>query len=284
MIYKGIELELPKGKPHLTTSRAFDLIRKETSTRNMDWNDVLCEIPWGRLKDICPDLYKEACCLFSLLKMDYQVCNGGIGQYFYNKYHEAWEPRNENDGELFDFEQQKVTFSDYVELALTIFPNRSAENLALEKACKAFALVEFEENAEFSETIECEEDEYIMDEETGEEIENPDYFEPYEESYYEDTIHNGDSFEAVFFDANDYLEEIFEIQSQVLCKQLARELGQHFSSNPKLVGKITEILPESAFRKPSLSSQIQNADGKAAAAAGVKSPEKEAFHNFIDTL
>lgn len=276
MLYEGIELEMPKGKPSLSHSRSLDIIRGESSTQNMEWNDVLSNIPWGRLKEVTPDLYKDACCLFSMMQMDYQICNGGIDQYFLNRYNEGFDPRNPDDGELYDFDEQKCTFSDYVKFAQEVFPDREAENQALLRACKAFQELDFEEDAEIFETVYCYEEEYIYDEDLDEEVPNPDYFEPYDEVYHEDVIHNDNGFDNIFYAANDYLEEIFELHAQLYCKQLVLELNKAHNIEPALLHTILDNMPASAFRKPSLDQQIQMAESKVAAGSSGMANEIEA--------
>ena len=280
MLYKGIELEIPKEKPSLTHSRSLDIITGKPSTQNMDWSGILSDIPWGRLKEALPDLYKDVCCLFTMMQMDYQICNGGIDQYFLNRYNEGFQPKDPSEGELYDFDEQKNTFSDYVKFAQEVFPERKAENQALLKACEAFQALEFEEDAECIDTIYCDEDEYIYDEDLDDDVPNPDYFEPYEEVYHEDVIHNDNGFDNIFYDANEYLEEIFEIHSQLYCKQLVIELNKPNDLDPVFVHAIMDGMPASALRKPSLDQLIQNAEEKAVVGSSGKGNEIETAHNF----
>lgn len=253
MMYAGIELDLPKGKVALTHSRALDIIQGESSTQNMDWTDKLACLPWSRLKDDYFQGWDNACRLFSLMHMDYQVCNGGIVQYFFNRYHEEREPYSEDDVALYAIDEQKRDFQQLVKFAREIFPDRTEENNALTKAADAFEKLEFEENCRMEETVYCDEDEYIIDDETGEEIPNPDYFEPYDDYYYEDVIYGDDGFDKTFYAANDYLEELFELKAQFYCKLFARDLEKHAAEHPSLTLAVREILPEEAYKGVTLS-------------------------------
>lgn len=127
------------------------------------------------------------------------ACNGGIEQYFFNGYHEERSSFTDNDVELYDIDVQKEEFKEIVQFAKDFFPERVDENMALSRACDVFQALIFEADAEVSEMITCDEDEYIMDEETGELVDNPDYFEPYEEFYCEDIIHGDDGFDEIFY-------------------------------------------------------------------------------------
>lgn len=285
MEYKGIELELAGGKPSLTHSVAMDMIRGESSTQNMDWTSILGQLPWGQLKEDYFDSFDHACRIFSLLKMDYQVCNGGIEQYFYNRYNEPREPHSENDVELYGIEDQKRDFLELVSFAKELFPERVKDNDALAAAAQAFQKLSFEENAQVTETIYCDEDEYLFDPETGTETKNPDYYEPYEETVYEDVICGGEGFNELFYEASDYMDELLELQAQFHGKRFAQEFENHAQEHPELASIVRGIIPapaESAqtkdVLKPSLSDQI-----KAATSRGMESSPMSEHHEKAST-
>ena len=247
MLYQGIELTLPKGKVSLSHSTSLDLILGTSSTQNMDWLDVLGDFPWSLLKEEYYQGYDNVCRLYSLLNLDYQVCNGGIAQYFGNRYHEPRDPHHGDDVALYGIDEQKKEFKRLVSFAREVYPERAEENTKLENTCDAFDQLWFEEEAESFETIYCEEDEYIIDPETGEEVENPEYFEPYEETVYEDIIHGQNGFNNTFYESNDYLEELLELRAQFFCKLFARDLELHAAQHPDLTQKMRGILPPEAY-------------------------------------
>ena len=282
MKYLGIELTPPKGTVAFSHSVFLDMIKGQSSAQNTDWFDVLGNFPWGSLKDQYFQGYDNVCRLYSLVHLDYQVCNGGIEQYFLNGYHEHSSPHHEDDVSLYGIDEQKKDFIRLVSFAKELYPSRTAENEALSRACDAFQAIWIEENAEFYETIECEKDEYIIDPETGDEIENPDYFEPYEETYTEDVIHGAEGFNELFFAASSYLEELLELRAQFYCKTFARDLEKHAPMHPALTQKMREILPASAYEaspdlgsKPSLSALMQDADSRTRSSDAVQVPNIE---------
>lgn len=216
-------------------------------------------LPWGDLKEAHPYAFEHASNIFSLAGMNYQVCNGGIEQYFGNTYNEARKPYHEHDVERYDLDAQKEYFAYLVRFAKDVYPERVAENAALEAACSAFRELWLEKDAENWEDIVCEEDEYIIDDD-GDEIPNPDYFEEYEEMVgQEDVLHGDTGFDDLYYKANDYLEELLELQSQLCCKQLVLEVSKDMNHEEDLMCKLRAVLPESAFPKRSLSEQIQSA-------------------------
>lgn len=129
-LYMGIELEKPKGRVSLTHSISMDAITGKSGTENMDWTEKLGELPWGALKESYFESYEKACKLFSMIHMDYQICNGGIGQYFFNGYHEARTPFSEDDVELYGIDVQKQVFSDLFHFTQVIYPERLQDNVS----------------------------------------------------------------------------------------------------------------------------------------------------------
>lgn len=274
LIYKGIKLDLPAGKVSMSHSRAMDMIRGESSTQNMDWVDTLGGLPWGTLKDVCPDAYVHAGELFSLIHMDYQVCNGGIVQYFYNYYDEERAACHADDVERYGLDDQKRAFLELAQFGRELFPDRQVENEALQRTAEAFQNLYCERDALLYETVSCEEDEYIYDEELGEEVENPDYFEDYEEPYREDVIHGDDNFDGIHYHAIEYIEELFELSAQYQCKALARDIDRYNAEHPEVAKALHEHLPEAAFRKPSFASRLANAASRTDG-AGKAAPQRE---------
>jgi len=262
MKYNNIELELPVERVSLSHSTTYNAVTGKARSENLKWIDALGSLPWSKFNDKHINEYNDACTLLSLLMMDYQVCNGGIDQYFFNGFHEKHNTNAGNDVVLVDIEDQKEGFNKLVSFAKEVFPERIKENEALQIAASAFAELKFEERAFVSETVYCEEDEYIMDEETGEIIKNPDYFSPYEEERYEDVIHGDYDFDETFYSASDYLEELLELQAQYHCKTLIQNVERSKDDNVELIGILKEKIPfafETAAQKHSLDTMIKSA-------------------------
>jgi len=256
MKYKDIELDEPVGTVSMTHSVILDAIRKESTTRNMDYTDKLGELPWDIVNKNFPNLYTHASQLFSLMHMNYQVCNGGVGQYYFNGYHNARPPFTEDDIALVNKDAQAEAFTNLVSFAQAVYPDKNDKNEKLEKASHMFSLLEYEENALDYETIYSDEDEYIYDAETDMDIPNPDYFEPYDEPVYVNRILNEKAFEDAYYEAYDYVEELIELQAQYIYKSLNRELERqstpsmdlkilkemmHNNEDPSLTARITQI-------------------------------------------
>lgn len=275
LIYDGIDLDLPSGKVSLTHSVLLDAIQGQSSTQNMDWTDVLGDLPWGDLKDVCCDEYVQAGTLFSLMHLDYQVCNGGIAQYFFNGYDQERAPYSEHDVERYDLDTQKVAFLDLAKFGQALFPARTEENQALSHAANLFQQLFYERDASVSETVYCDEEPFLFDEELGDYVENPDYFEPYDEEVHEDVIHGDDNFDDIFYRANDYMEELLELHAQYQCKVLARDIDKYADEHPEVAQTLRETLPEAAFRKPSLQTQLGSASTRHAS-SGQISPARGA--------
>lgn len=139
MDYEGIKLEMPAGKVSLSHSHAMDMIMGKSGDQNTNWLDALAQVPWGPVHDSYKDHFDYASKIFSLVSMDYQVCNGGIDQYFFNGYHEEREPFSDNDVERVGIEAQKGFLYDVLSFAKSVFPERAEENNALEQLYDAYA-------------------------------------------------------------------------------------------------------------------------------------------------
>ena len=250
----------------MSHSTYLDLITVQNSTQNMDWTDKLFSLPWGKLKEAFPESYETASRLSSILNMDYQVCNGGIDQYFFNGYHEERPPFSENDVVQTDLDEQKADFEALVAFAKAVFPEREEENVRLSSVCTAFQELWLEEDVPIYETVECEEDEYIIDEETGEEIPNPYYedFEPYEECVgQEDVVRGADlgTFDDNFYEVNDYLEELCELRAQLACKELVRDMSLFATAHESLRTEVSAVLglemPKSSLAEKISAAEVQ---------------------------
>ena len=268
-MYNGIDLRLPDKAPRMTHSVIADLITGNSSTVNTDWLDKLGELPWGKIKSGFPEHYSAACNLYSLLHMEYQVCNGGISQYFFNGYHEGNAAHHEDDVTLYDFEAQKSEFENLVSFAREVYPDRAKDHDALTAACAAFSILSYEEDCPVEETVYCDEDQYIFDEELGEEVENPDYFEPYDDVTYENVIHGEAGFDDTFYKASDFMEELFDVRAQFLCKDLARSVEHRGPEAADLKNILQGIMPE-AFQKPSLSAILDAAEKRTVSGEALK--------------
>lgn len=268
MIYDGIKLSPPVGTVSMSHSIALDIIQGKSGSLNMDYTDKLGELPWGAIQKYCPDSFNEACHLFSLMKMNYQVCNGGIDQYFYNRYHEPRDPYYKDDVALVDKAGQEVAFANLVAFAKAIYPEKADLNAKLALACSEFQRVTYEEDVPTIETIYSDEPEYIEDPDDPDlEIPNPDYEEPYDETVYENVITNQEPFENAHYDVLEYLEEVLELRAQYIFKALDRDLENEAADFPEAYDILSSIRTANA---PSLSARLEEIQARKQDPAGEK--------------
>lgn len=104
MKYKGIELEgLDKKVKLLTCDKAA----------------------------LTPTQFHEVSALSSVINMDYQICNGGIGQYVFNGYHEYRAPYSDDDVAQLDLNQQFIMLCRLVAFGGDVFPGMDKNEAVL---------------------------------------------------------------------------------------------------------------------------------------------------------
>lgn len=120
MQYKGIELEGLDKDVKLAHSRFI-----ETDERT-DWIDKLRSVDKQTLTHI---QFHEVSALNSVINMDYQICNGGLSQYFCNGYDCYRKPCHEQDVEQLDKEAQCDMLVELGTFAREVFPERVVKSL-----------------------------------------------------------------------------------------------------------------------------------------------------------
>lgn len=225
VVYKGIELEgLDKkvGMVHSVVLASMGQDRNE----NTDYLDKILEF---KRADLPQDQFDEINKLYSVVKMNYQICNGGIYQYFGNKFHEHYLSENK-EVELFDKDTQVEMLYKLCEFAGEVFPDKQVENSKLMRMTKFFESLSFEESVPQYGTVYSDEDEEIWDEDLEEWVQNPDYEEPYEDIVdYEDEISTdlvgfyADDFDDEYYQINEYLEAVIEGYAQFVDKSIDKE-------------------------------------------------------------
>ncbi len=122
MKYKGIELEGLDKEVRLAHSRFFD---RDEGT---DWIDKLLTCDKAALT---PTQFHEVSALSSVINMDYQICNGGIGQYVGNGYHEYRAPYSDDDVAQLDKREQDAMLCMLADLGYKVFPESGEKNDAV---------------------------------------------------------------------------------------------------------------------------------------------------------
>lgn len=221
--YKGIELENLEKDVNLYHSNALHSVGIDKNI-NTDYLDNLMSI---KRAEVSSEQFDEINKLHSVIKMNYQICNGGIEQYFFNGYDKPWISEDK-ETELFDKTVQVSVLRKLHDFAIEVNPENSAENSKFARIIDFFDSLYVEKDVPQMEMIYSDEDEYLVDEETGDWIENPDYEEPYEECVgHEDEIRSDafyvDNFDKDYYEINDYIENVIEGYAQYLTKSIERE-------------------------------------------------------------
>lgn len=233
VFYKGIELEGLDKDTKLFHSIAMHHMGQDPNV-GTDYLDKICEY---KRADVPPALFDEINKLWSVVKMNYQICNGGIHQYFGNRYHEGYLSQDK-EVEIFDKDEQVKVLQKLYGMAVQVLPENVVENSKLFRIIEFFDSLEYEERVPQYGTVECEEDEEIWDDELEDYVPNPDYWEPYEDIVdYEDEVRTTSSafkdysddvsekFDKDYYDINDYLERLVEVYAQFLEKSIQKELA-----------------------------------------------------------
>ena len=149
-IYNGVQLHgLDKN-----IKMAHSIIEKDN---NVDFIDKVLDI---NKKLLSNELFHVLSALCSVRHLDYQVCNGGITQYYMNGYHEAREPYNEDDVARLDQEEQVEMLKILHEFGESVFPECEEDNNRLYEVIEMLEEMEYEENVPIYGMIDCGYDEY----------------------------------------------------------------------------------------------------------------------------
>lgn len=226
VIFNGIKLEGIDKDVNLVHSVSMAAMGHDQNV-NTDFLDKILDI---KRADVSEKHFNDINELFSVVKMNYQICNGGIGQYFGNGYHKHYLS-TDREVEIFDKETQVSTLRNLVFFAENVFPDKVDENSKLARMVNFFDSLTFEENVPQYEMIYSEEDEKIWDEEEEDWVDNPDYEEPYEDIVdYIDEVRSdstefyADNFDQEYYQINAYLEKVVEVYAQYLYKSIEPEL------------------------------------------------------------
>lgn len=122
MKYKGIELEGLDKDVKLAHSRFTE------ADEGTDWIDKLLTCDKAALT---PTQFHEVSALSSVINMDYQICNGGIGQYVGNGYHEYRAPYSDDDVAQLDLNQQFIMLCRLVAFGGDVFPGMDKNEAVL---------------------------------------------------------------------------------------------------------------------------------------------------------
>lgn len=122
MQYKGIELEGLDKDVKLAHSRFTE------ADEGTDWIDKLLTCDKAALT---PTQFHEVSALSSVINMDYQICNGGLSQYFCNGYDRYCKPCHEQDMEQLGKDAQCDMLVELGTFAREVFPEGVVERQEL---------------------------------------------------------------------------------------------------------------------------------------------------------
>ena len=117
MQYKGIELEGLDKKVELAHRRFYG------TDEGADWLAKLLDADKTALSH---SQFHEVSALNSVINMDYQVGNGGLGQYFFNGYDQYRAPKHEQDVAQLNKDEPCDMLVELASLARDVFPDRVA--------------------------------------------------------------------------------------------------------------------------------------------------------------
>ena len=193
ILYKDIELEEANKKVHFSHSQFTE------RDINTDWMENLFSIDKNSLSHA---QFGDISRLSSVVNLDYQVCNGGVAQYFDNGYDCYREPYNEQDVAHFGKSEQVSQLQALARFGETVFPEKALENSNIRHIADALNALDDSDEAEPWWAVE----EGIDD----------------DSNYYGESF-EFEEFDMCFFASCGYLESLMELYAQYLCKSIDPE-------------------------------------------------------------
>lgn len=144
MKYKGIELEGLDKDVKLAHSRFTE------ADEGTDWIDKLLTCDKAALM---PTQFHEVSALSSVINMDYQICNGGIGQYVGNGYHEYRAPYSDDDVEHYGAVEQVYMLRALADFGDNVFPYADSCNREVRQWANLFDRIDFDSVDYYDEVI-----------------------------------------------------------------------------------------------------------------------------------
>lgn len=186
--YKGIQLEDLHKETRLAHSQFFD------SHEGVDHLEELFDRDKALLT---PEQFERVSALSSVVGMNYQICNGGLEQYYFNECDKEREPFNSQDVKRLDKDAQVSMLKELLDFGREVFPEHELENERLDRV-----IYDFEHSAYVEE--ELDEDDFLFGE--------PDMF-----------LEAPGDFDTRYYEVSDYLENLMEGYAQYLGKAIDLE-------------------------------------------------------------
>ena len=187
--YKGIEIENAGKHVSMAHSRFFE--RDEGV-------DCLAKLLGMEKAGLTPEQFTAMSALNSVANMNYQICNGGLYQYFDNSYDRERLPFNADDVKQLDKDAQVEMLRELLAFGKAVFPERELDNERLDRIISDFDNSYYEEIEEVWYDDDDDEDGGYYDEDGG-------LCAPW-------------GFDERYYEVNDYLEALIEGYAQYLVK------------------------------------------------------------------
>lgn len=216
--YKGIVLEDNDKEVRFSHSLLANAITdgRLEEDQSTDYFERLLDIDKSVLSS---EEFEQVSALNSVANMNYQICNGGIGQYFDNGYHKYRKPNSDNDVAQVDKEKQEEMLDTLFRFGAEVFPEKRTENRTLEVVVEQFKDI-------YMDTV-------------------------YDEDYgWDDNILRGDAgFDRLYYRVSDYLETLMECYAQYLTKSIEKELINKKDKIDNLIKNAENRSTKSSFKE-----------------------------------
>ena len=116
--YKGIEIENTDKVVRMAHSRFFERDKGV---------DCLTELLGMEKAGLTPEQFRAMSALSSVANMNYQICNGGLEQYYFNGYDCERAPFNAEDVNQLDKEAQVEMLCELLAFGKAVFPERELD-------------------------------------------------------------------------------------------------------------------------------------------------------------
>lgn len=189
--FRGIQLEGLDKDTRLSHSRFTE------SNEGIEHLETLLQRDKTKLT---PEQFQQVSALSSVVSFNYQVCNGGLSQYYFNSYDKERDPFDEQDVRRVGKDAQVAMLEELLDFGREVYPEQELKNERLDRIISEF------DRSFYSEELP---DEYEIE---------PEYAEP------DDFLDAPYDFDQRYYMVNDYLETLMEGYAQYLNKEIDRSL------------------------------------------------------------
>ena len=170
---------------------------------------------------LTPEQFEQVSALSSVVSFGYQVCNGGLSQYYFNSYNKEREPFDEQDVRRVGKDEQVAMLEELLDFGREVYPEQELNNERLDRIIREF------DRSFYSEELP---DDYELE-----------YPEP------DDFLNAPFDFDQRYYMVSDYLEILMEGYAQYLNKEIDRSLdGLVQEAKERLKDKESREAPKAA--------------------------------------